>query len=111
MGAPAEGPLHGRPPATCFAFIEGAEGPVAATQHFPVNGGYAEHDQQVSERIKAYMQAKGLPAEDYQRTVEAVALRPLKAGIGIHSYASFRWERDRIRLTVYYPPEIYAPGK
>lgn len=105
-----EGSLQGRPPATCLSFIEGRDEPATMTHHFPVNGGYVPDDEQVVQRISAYMVSQGLPADIYQRTVAAIARRPLRDGIGIQSYASFRREGDGMRLTAYYPPELYSPG-
>jgi hypothetical protein len=56
------------------------------------------------------MDEKGLPSQEYRRALMSVAERPLEAGIGLQSYASFRREKDRLRSTVYFQPEIYHPG-
>jgi hypothetical protein len=104
------GPLKGRAPATCLSFVGGTAEPIAATLHFPVNGGYAAHDGEILGRVARYMKKHGLPSEEYERTLDAVAPRRLEDGIGIQSYASLRPEERGMRVTVYYPPELYHPG-
>ncbi|HET7538893.1 MAG TPA: tryptophan dimethylallyltransferase family protein [Polyangiaceae bacterium] len=106
------GVFGGRPPATCLSFVEkmGNE-PAVATHHFPVNGGYAANDTEVASRLVRYMTKKGLPVATYERALAAMAERSPAAGIGLQSYASFRREGEQIRLTVYFPLELYQPGK
>jgi DMATS type aromatic prenyltransferase len=108
----ASGVFSGRPPATCLSFVESAGSEAAvATHHFPVNGGYAANDTEVAARVVRYMEKKGLPAATYERALAAVAERSPTAGIGLQSYASFRREGEQMRLTVYFPLELYQPGK
>jgi len=107
----SSGVFAGRPPATCLSFVEGSDEPAVATHHFPVNGGYAANDTEVAQRVVRYMESKGLPAATYQRALAAVAERSPTEGIGLQSYASFRREGEQMRLTVYFPLELYQPGK
>ncbi|HEY2407634.1 MAG TPA: tryptophan dimethylallyltransferase family protein [Polyangiaceae bacterium] len=112
MGGVGSGTFAGRQPATCLSFVESRGSDAAvATHHFPVNGGYAPNDAEVAKRIVEYMTKKGLPASTYQATLAAVADRLPKDGIGLQSYCSFRRDGDQVRLTVYYPPELYQPGQ
>jgi DMATS type aromatic prenyltransferase len=108
----ASGTFQGRPPATCLSFVERAGNEAAAaTHHFPVNGGYAVNDAEVAARLVRYMTKKGLPAATYERALAAVAERSPTEGLGLQSYASFRRDGEQVRLTVYFPPELYQPGK
>jgi pyrroloquinoline quinone (PQQ) biosynthesis protein C len=111
--APSEtGVLRGRPPATCLSFVEGDDDrPAAVTHHFPVNGGYAPNDAVVAERVHDYLTRYGASPAAYDECFQAVAERPLDAGIGLQSYASLRRDTKGVRLTAYFPLELFEPGK
>jgi DMATS type aromatic prenyltransferase len=104
--------LAGRPPATCLAFVQGGDDkPAATTHHFPVNGGYAPNDAVVAERVRNYMTGKGLDAVAYEACFAAIAERDRSDGTGLQSYASLRRDKDTLRLTAYFPLELFDPGK
>jgi DMATS type aromatic prenyltransferase len=112
MAPGSGGELQGRPPATCLAFVEGTDDkPAAVTHHFPVNGGYAENDAVVATRVHDYLVAKGTSPDAYDQCFQAIAERPLDAGIGLQSYASLRRDKKGMRLTAYFPLELFEPGK
>ncbi len=103
--------LTGRCPQTCYSFIEEyGERPVAATTHFPIND-YAPDDREVERRVLAWLKQLGLSGDVYSKAFYAMADRPLEAGIGLQSYASFRRDRGKARFTAYFPVEAYQPGK
>jgi MoaA/NifB/PqqE/SkfB family radical SAM enzyme len=58
------------------------------------------------ERVSSYL--GGALGATYRRVVEAVAQRPLEAGVGLQTYASFRGERGVRRATAYLALEAYA---
>lgn len=102
------GPFVAKPVGSCFAFVGGdTERPSAATLHLPVNR-YVDSDAMVFERVSSYLQAHGLPVESYTGPLTAFANRPLDLGSGMHSYASFRRERGKPRVTLYLAPEVYS---
>jgi DMATS type aromatic prenyltransferase len=100
----------GRPLSTCLAFTEkDRKRPAAATVHFPVNG-YATNDAIVQSRVVAYLAKIDLPAKPYTELLARFAQRPLEAGIGLQSYVSLRYEKEKSRVTVYLPLEVFEPG-
>lgn len=102
-----EGPFLSKPLATCFALVEGDDTrPSAATLHLPVTH-YAHHDQEVQARVSDYLRRHGLPVAQYEQALQAFAVRPLQDGVGLHSYASFRRDQEKPRLTVYFALEAY----
>ncbi|MEM7156966.1 MAG: tryptophan dimethylallyltransferase family protein [Myxococcota bacterium] len=102
LGGP--GPYERRPVLSCFAFSRRTPAPVG-TLHLPVRC-YAEDDAASARRILAHLPAAA--ATHYLDAVEAFSARPLGAGQGLQTYASFRRERSAQRLTVYLAPEGYA---
>jgi DMATS type aromatic prenyltransferase len=103
--------IDARPLATCHNFLaECGERPVVATTHVPVSA-YAGNDEIAAERIARGLGRFGLPEETYRKVLAASAWRPLSDGIGMQSYASFKRHGDRVKVTVYFPPELYAPGR
>jgi len=97
-----------KPVGSCFSYVQGSAEPLAATLHLPI-AHYAANDQVSAARI-----ARGLdagPLQDaYVNLIEAFAGRPLAAGSGLQSYASFRREPGGLRHTVYISPEVYQPS-
>jgi DMATS type aromatic prenyltransferase len=112
MAPDENGVLLGRPPATCLSFVDGnGEEPAAVTHHFPVNGGYGQNDAVVARRVLEYISSKSLSTESYEQCFQAIAERPLDDGIGLQSYASLRRDSKGVRLTAYFPLELFEPGK
>jgi DMATS type aromatic prenyltransferase len=100
------GPYNARPLLTCYAFTGRDDTrPASVTLHVPIRS-YVADDRVALERISSYL-GDGLGAT-YRRVVEAVAHRPLEAGVGLQTYASFRGERGARRATAYLALEAYA---
>ncbi len=93
------------PPGTCFAFVQGKPG-TSATLHLPVRF-YAENDRVAREHVRGYLVRNGIPTDAYERTLEAVARRPLEAGSGMQTYGSLRLEPSGPRVTVYLATEAF----
>ncbi|BAZ36825.1 hypothetical protein NIES4101_27450 (plasmid) [Calothrix sp. NIES-4101] len=94
--------LSKRPIFSCFSFIEGnASTPNTATIQIPLTP-YAANDAIMGDRIHNYLIEKNLPSTIYDRSIKAVATRPLRERSGIHSCISFRRdEQQKLRVTVY----------
>jgi DMATS type aromatic prenyltransferase len=104
-------PPAGRPLATCLSFLaEEGNRPSVATIHFPV-GAYAPNDAVVARRVTSALEQLGLPKREYLAPLEATASQPLDAATGLQSYASFKRGPGGPKVTVYFPPELYQPGK
>lgn len=107
----SEGPFSARPFASCLAFVEGAPAP-KGTLYAPL-AYYLRDDLVAHHRLCAYLKEQGLPVEEYSRPLEAFASRPLEDGVGLHSYASYKREKGRPKVTIYLAPEayrVYEPG-
>jgi DMATS type aromatic prenyltransferase len=106
------GPYRARPIITCMAFVAADDTrPFSVTFHLPIRC-YAESDRSALERICTFLS----PADAvlYERAITAMAERRLEDGVGLQTYASFRRQGNRKRLTVYLSPELYkvtAPRK
>lgn len=94
--------LDKRPIYSCFAFIEGnASTPNTATIQIPLTP-YAANDAIMHARIYNYLVEQNLPASIYDKSIKAVATRPLSNRVGIHSCISFRRDKQqKPRVTVY----------
>jgi hypothetical protein len=64
-------------------------------------------DGEAHERIHRWLAGSGLDADRYARLIAAFARRPLDAGVGMHSYVSFKCDAGMPKLTVYVAPEAY----
>src|SRR5690606_18722409 len=106
--------LNARAPFTCSSFVgERAERPVATTLYVPVCA-YARHDAEAKERVRRYMEEKGVDSRQYCALVDGFADRPLDAGVGMQSWIALRRYRGVARLTVYLGTEanhVYEPGE
>jgi DMATS type aromatic prenyltransferase len=105
------GPYGSRPLATCWAFTGGPV-PTGATVYAPLPY-YADHDEQIRDRVTRALGLVGLSANEYLDSLAIFAERSLQDGVGLHSYASFKRDKGKPKMTVYLAPEIYrvfAPG-
>ena len=101
------GPFNRKPITSCFSFTEGSERPRAATFHLPI-AHYAPNDQAITARIAAFMRKHELDADRYAHLVARFTRRPLTAGAGVQSYASFRRDpAEGMLLTAYLSPELF----
>lgn len=98
------GPFRARPILCCLAFTAARAQPTA-TLHVPIRC-YVDNDEQAAERITSLLPPQA--AKRLRRTLAAVADRPLAVGRGLLTYASLRPAPDRLRVTVYLAPEVYA---
>ncbi|MFO0757891.1 MAG: iron-containing redox enzyme family protein [Byssovorax sp.] len=103
----SEGPFVEKPIGSCFSFVEGdVERPSKATLHLPV-ARYVASDADVSDRVHEYLRDHNMPEAGYEEPIRAFANRPLSHGVGMHSYVSFRREKQGRRLTAYLSPEVF----
>lgn len=104
----SDGPFTRKPPITCYSFVDPTDrAPAAVALHFPI-AAYAPNDQIVQMRIERFIATQGLPTGPYVEMIRAFATRPLSAGLGLQSYASFRREKGAPRVTIYLGPEAYS---
>lgn len=103
LGGP--GPYASRPVATCWAFTGGAE-PSGATVYAPLPY-YVRDDAIARGRLLGFFAHAGMDAAPYERGLTAFAGRSLDTGVGLHSYASFKRDHGRPKVTVYFAPELY----
>lgn len=98
------GPFDARPMLVCYAFS--SESPRAqATLHVPVRC-YAAHDAEVLERGRSSVPPR--TADLLVNGLSRFAQRPLEAGRGLVTYASFRRKHGVPRHTFYLAPEVYS---
>ena len=103
-----DGPFTRKPLISCYSFIDPTDrSPAAVTLHFPI-AAYASNDQIAQTRIERFITTQGLPTGPYVEMLRAFATRPLSAGLGLQSYASFRREKGAPRVTIYLGPEAYS---
>jgi pyrroloquinoline quinone (PQQ) biosynthesis protein C len=104
--APAQNSFAAKPAISAFSWIEGDNAiPSSGTLHLPISN-YALNDRVVCDLLDLYFIQYGLPVSIYQATIQALAIRDLDAGIGLHSYTSLRREQEQRRVTLYLNPEI-----
>lgn len=102
------GPWVRKPVTSCFSFTQGSGRPHAATFHLPI-AHYAADDHAIAERIACFMRKHDLGADRYPDLAARFASRPLCAGVGVQSYASFRRDPSGgMLLTVYLSPELFS---
>ncbi len=100
----ARTPLDARPVQLCLAFHAGEAHP-QLTLHAPVRSFVA------NDRHALELACRWLTPEDaavLTAGVEAMAQRPLEAGRSLISYVSLRPRSDRLGVTVYLSPQLYA---
>ena len=93
------------PFSTRVTFTEGQSKPVSARFNIPIRH-FTEHDRAARERIRAYLELKGLPAGQYDQILEAAARRPLDGGKGLQASVSLDLETRR-RFTLQLAPEAF----
>jgi hypothetical protein len=98
------GPFYERPVLSCFAFDQGAPAP-AATLHVPVRS-YVPSDAEALARACELM--RPADAARLRQALDGFAGRPLGAGRGLITYVSLRREGDRLGVTTYLAPELFA---
>ena len=95
-----------KPAISAFSWVTGDDSiPSSSTLHLPISN-YAPNDRVVCDRLDLYFIQHGLPISIYHSTLQALAARPLEAGIGMQSYTSLRRERGQRRVTIYLNPEV-----
>ncbi len=100
-----EGPFDARPLVTCFAFTADNDArPFSATLHLPIRC-YVDNDRVAMQRICDFLTPQDSKA--YEQAISIIAGRPLKAGVGIQAYTSFRRQGNRRLTTIYLSPEAY----
>lgn len=100
-----EGPYLPRPPVSCWSFSSGTE-PSGATVYAPI-AYYVRDDGEARARVRRWLDRTGIDPTGYERAISAFARRPLEAGVGMHSYVSFKRDRGVPKLTAYLAPEAY----
>lgn len=104
--APQVASFDQKPVSSCLAFVSGSALPYTATLHLPI-AHYAESDAIARRRIDALMEENQMDQLAHARVLRAVARKPLHESSGVQSYASYRREGGRLRLTVYLSPELF----
>lgn len=101
-----EGPYVPRPLVSCWSFSKGAE-PSGGTLYAPV-AYYVRDDREARDRVRDWLARRAMDVHRYDRCLEAFARRPLDAGVGMHSYVSFKRDAGVPKVTCYLAPEAYA---
>lgn len=99
-------PLSARPIFSCLAWAAGDSRP-AGTLYLPI-ASYAPHDGVARDRIRDYLQRRGIPTRTFDTVMRDFANRPLEDGIGMISYVSTKLGAGAPRSTVYLSPELYS---
>jgi hypothetical protein len=106
--APGQTSFSAKSAISAFSWIEGDNAtPSSGTLHLPISN-YANDDRVVCDRLDLYFIQYGLPVSRYQSAIQSLAIRPLEAGVGMHSYTSFRREQQQRRVTLYLNPEVHT---
>lgn len=101
-----EGPFERRPGGTCFAFVEGSDGrPYTTTLYLPP-AAYVDNDQQTADRIYPHLEPEHRAT--LRAALEAVAGRPLDAGVGLIQWVSLKRRNGQNRITTYISPELLS---
>jgi DMATS type aromatic prenyltransferase len=100
-----QGPYMPRPLVSCWAFADGRE-PQSATLYAPI-AYHVCHDGEARDRVRRWLDRAGIEPAGYERALAAYARRPLEAGVGMHSYVSYKRDRGVPKLTAYLAPEAY----
>jgi DMATS type aromatic prenyltransferase len=104
--AAGQSSFSAKPVITAFSWVEGDNiTPSSGTLHLPISN-YVTDDEIVCDRLDLYFIQHGFPVSTYHAAIEALAIRRLNAGVGMHSYTSLRREQQQKRVTIYLNPEI-----
>ena len=99
-----QGSFSERPLLVCWAFdVNG--GLPRATLHVPVRS-YTSNDAEALEGIERWVGTSH--AELLRNALPRVAGRPLHVGRGLITYASFQYEGERVKVTLYFAPQAYT---
>jgi hypothetical protein len=105
--------LIARAPFTCSSFVGTRQAhPVATTIYVPVCA-YANDDAAVLDRIRTYMEERGMDWATYESIIWGYANRPLAEGVGMQPWIALRHFQDVTRMTIYLATEanhVHAPG-
>ncbi|MBN1204859.1 MAG: hypothetical protein JXB05_08040 [Myxococcaceae bacterium] len=94
---------------TCLAFTSDDDArPYSVTLYVPVRC-FAKSDQDAMKRIHSVLEPKRYA--QLEQAVQAMARRPLEAGVGLIQWASMRREGGRPRMTFYLATEAYSTTK
>ncbi len=102
----AGGRLSGVTPATCLTLAPGRPAQVSSVAYLPLRAA-VESDRVARDRLRALMKQVGVPAEPYDRALEAFAHRPLEAGGGLHAGVSLERGAEGPRVCVHFAPEAF----
>jgi DMATS type aromatic prenyltransferase len=95
-----------KPISSCLAFVAGSSAPHTVTAHLPI-AHYAESDAIARRRIDTFMAENQMDQLVHARVLRVMARRPLQETSGVQSYASYRRDGGKLRLTVYLSPELF----
>jgi DMATS type aromatic prenyltransferase len=98
--------LGARPTLTCLSFTsDEPTRPSSVTLHFPIRC-YAAHDADALQRIRPLLDLEARVL--LERSVRALARRPLEAGVGLLQWVSLRRQGGGPRATFYLATEAYG---
>jgi DMATS type aromatic prenyltransferase len=102
------GPLTGRPAVSGYTFVNGdTDRPSGYSLYLPIRD-YVDDDEQARRAVFAVLDRFGLDTEVIDRAIDAVARRPLDAGVGLIAHVSLRLTADGVPgATVYLSSEAY----
>jgi DMATS type aromatic prenyltransferase len=104
--APEHSSFSAKPATTCFSWVEGDTLTASsATVYLPI-GYYVTDDRVVRDRLDLYFKKHNLPVSRYDTALQSLAIRPLDAGVGMHSYIALSPEAEQRRMMVYLNPEV-----
>ena len=102
-----DGRFSDQPAVTCLSLFDAQTfDRAAATLYLPL-WTYAEHDDEVRQRIHRALAAWPQSLRRYEDVLAGIAHRSLDAGTGIHNYISWQPGRARPRVKVYLSPEMH----
>jgi hypothetical protein len=87
--------------------VDGEPTPRACTVHVPIRA-YAGNDAVARDRIEAVLASLAISAAPYHAAIEALAERPLSAGVGLHAWVSLRMEETGPRVSLYLSAEAMS---
>lgn len=102
------GPLTGRPAVSGYTFVDGdTDKPSGYSLYLPIRD-YVDDDEQARLAVFAVLERFGLDTAVVDRAIDAVARRPLHAGVGLIAHLSLRLTADSAPgATVYLSSEAY----
>jgi DMATS type aromatic prenyltransferase len=104
-GGRADG-FDGRPLISSFTLAPGHPRPVGYSLYVPIRS-YVNDDEEARDRVATVLLRHGFHVSDLDRAVDAVARRPLDAGVGLLAHVSLRLGRPHPGVSVYLSAEAY----